>query len=75
MERPMKKILIAAAVTLMCGSAFAQTTTGPAAQTDTSNKPGMSAPTNPGASTSKSTTGMNKNGMSKDNMKKDNMKK
>jgi hypothetical protein len=37
----MKKILIAGALTLMCSSAFAQTTTGPANQGDTMNKPGM----------------------------------
>jgi pentapeptide MXKDX repeat protein len=37
----MKKILIAtAALTLMCGSAFAQST-GPGAQGDNMNKPGM----------------------------------
>ncbi len=37
----MKKILIATALTLMCSSAFAQGTTGPAAQSDNMNKPGM----------------------------------
>ena len=37
----MKKILIAGALTLMCSSAFAQSTTGPANQGDTMNKPGM----------------------------------
>lgn len=38
----MKKILIATtALTLMCGSAFAQGTTGPANQGDNMNKPGM----------------------------------
>jgi pentapeptide MXKDX repeat protein len=38
----MKKILIATtALTLMCGSAFAQGTTGPAAQQDNMTKPGM----------------------------------
>jgi pentapeptide MXKDX repeat protein len=37
----MKKLIIAtAALTLMCGSAFAQST-GPAAQGDNMNKPGM----------------------------------
>jgi pentapeptide MXKDX repeat protein len=38
MEHPMKKILIATAVTLMCSSALAQT--GPAAQGDNMTKPG-----------------------------------
>src|SRR3978361_249903 len=42
---PMKKILVAAAVTLMCGSAFAQTATGPAAQSDDTSKPGMTSGT------------------------------
>ena len=37
----MKKILIATALTLMCGSAFAQGSTGPAAQQDNMTKPGM----------------------------------
>ena len=37
----MKKILIAGALTLMCSSAFAQGTTGPAPQGDNMNKPGM----------------------------------
>jgi hypothetical protein len=56
----MKKILIGTAAALMCGSAFARTNTGPAAQTDTLNKLGMSAPTNPGSKMSNgSTTGTN----------------
>jgi hypothetical protein len=51
----MKRILIAAAaVTMMCGSAFAQTGTGPAPQSDNMNKPGMSDGMKKG-----STTGMN----------------
>jgi pentapeptide MXKDX repeat protein len=38
----MKKILIATtALTLMCGSAFGQGTTGPATQQDNMTKPGM----------------------------------
>ena len=37
----MKKILVAAAVTLMCGAAFAQTGTGPAAQSDDTSKRGV----------------------------------
>ena len=70
----MKKVMIAAAAMLMCGSAFAQTTTGPAAQTDTSNKPGMSAPTNAGGSTmgkESTTTGMKKDSMSQGGASKD----
>jgi hypothetical protein len=42
-ETSMKKILIATTtLTLMCGSAFAQGTTGPAAQQNNMTKPGMS---------------------------------
>jgi hypothetical protein len=37
----MKKLLIAGAVTIICSSAFAQTSTGPAAQGDNMAKPGM----------------------------------
>jgi hypothetical protein len=46
-EIQMRKIILATALTLMCGSAFAQGTTGPAAQTDNMTKPGMTnrAPT------------------------------
>jgi hypothetical protein len=67
----MKKILIAAAVTLMCGSAFAQTGTGPAAQSDDTNKPGMtSGTTDKGAMHKGSgTTGMS--GKSSKHTKKD----
>jgi len=54
----MKKILIATAVTLMCGSAFAQTNTGPAAQSDNMQKPGMNNMDK--GSMNKGTTGMNK---------------
>ena len=66
----MKKVLIAAAtLSLMCGSAFAQGT-GPAAQDDNMNKPGMTKGTMEKGSMQKGsmkegTTGMNK-GMVKD---------
>ncbi len=68
----MKKILIATAMTLMCGSAFAQNTGAPAAAQSDMNKPGMA---NDKGSMNKSTTGSNmqKDGMSKDGMKNDNM--
>jgi pentapeptide MXKDX repeat protein len=67
----MKKILIAtAALTLMCGSAFAQGT-GPAGQQDNMTKPGMTnSSTDKGAMTN-GTTGMSNDGMKKDGMKKD----
>jgi pentapeptide MXKDX repeat protein len=73
----MKKLLIATALTLVCGSAFAQGTTGPAAQQDNMTKPGM---TNDSTSTDKGsmdkgTTGMNKDGMKKDGMSDSGMKK
>jgi pentapeptide MXKDX repeat protein len=76
----MKKILIAtAALTLMCGSAFAQGSTGPAAQQDNVTKPGqMNNSTEKGSmekgSMNKGTTGMNNAGMKKEGMSKDNMK-
>ncbi len=61
----MKKILVATALTLVCSSAFAQGTTGPAAQSDNMNKPGMNnmdkGSMNKG-SMNEGTTGMN-NGM------------
>jgi pentapeptide MXKDX repeat protein len=67
----MKKLLIAtAAMTLMCGSAFAQGATGPAAQQDNMTKPGVTTDStdkgsmNKGSmdkgSMEKGTTGMNK---------------
>jgi hypothetical protein len=60
----MKKFIIAtAALGLMCGSAFAQNQTGPAAQTDNIQKPGMTN-TDRGT-TSSGTTGMSHDGMSK----------
>jgi pentapeptide MXKDX repeat protein len=65
----MKKLIVAtAALTLMCGSAFAQNT-GPQSQTDTMQKPGTNNMEK--GSMSKGTTGMNNNGMAKDNMKKE----
>jgi hypothetical protein len=75
----MKKILIAAAVTLMCGAAFAQTGTGPAAQSDETSKPGMTNGTMDHGSKGKSsmdkgsgtTTGMGQNGKSSKHTKKD----
>jgi pentapeptide MXKDX repeat protein len=79
----MKKILIATtALTLMCGSAFAQSSTGPAAQQDNMNKPGMTGGSmdKGGAmdkgSMSTGTTGenMKKDGMSDGSMSKDGMK-
>jgi hypothetical protein len=39
MEIPMNKIILAAALTLMCGSAFAQNTGAPAAAQSDMNKP------------------------------------
>jgi uncharacterized protein YdeI (BOF family) len=57
----MKKLLIATAVTLMCSSAFAQTT-GPAGQTDNMTKPGMS-------DSSTSQSGMKKDSMDKGSVK------
>jgi pentapeptide MXKDX repeat protein len=73
MEIAMKKILIATALTLMCGSAFAQAT-GPAAQQDNMTKPGMTNGSMEKGSTSKgsmnngATTGMSNDGMKKDGM-------
>jgi len=59
MEMFMKKILITtAAASLMCGSAFAQTTTGPAAQGDNMTKPGMTNDSMDKGSMKKGTTGM-----------------
>jgi pentapeptide MXKDX repeat protein len=72
----MKKILIAtAALTLMCGSAFAQST-GPAPQGDNMTKSGMpNGSMDKGSSMDKgTTTGMNNDGMKKDGMSNDGMK-
>ena len=65
----MKKVLIAAAVSLMCGSAFAQGT-GPTPQTDNMTKPGMTNGTMDNGSMEKGSMN-NTTGMSKNNMKKD----
>jgi pentapeptide MXKDX repeat protein len=75
----MKKILIATALTFMCGSAFAQGT-GPAAQQDNMTKPGMAngstdSSMDKGSMSSGSTTGMNNDGMKKDGMAGGGMKK
>jgi pentapeptide MXKDX repeat protein len=75
----MKTFLIAtAALTLMCGSAFAQST-GPAAQQDNMTKPGqMNNSIDKGSmekgSMDKGTTGMNNDGMKKEGMSKEGMK-
>jgi hypothetical protein len=52
----MKKILIAAAVTMITGAAFAQTT-GPAGQSNNSDKPGMTGSSTAGSSTGSMGTG------------------
>lgn len=63
----MKKIMIAAAALgLMCGSAFAQNQTGPAPQSNNMQKPGMKN-TDKG-SMNHGTTGMSNDGMSKGGM-------
>jgi pentapeptide MXKDX repeat protein len=67
----MRKIILATALTLMCSSAFAQGT-GPAAQSDTMTKPGMTSSRTDKGSMSNTTTGSS---MSKDGMKKDGMNK
>jgi pentapeptide MXKDX repeat protein len=76
----MKKILIATALTLMCGSAFAQGT-GPAAQQDNMTKPGMTNDSmsngsmRNGSMDKGTTTGMSNDGMKKDGMAGGGMKK
>lgn len=68
-EFQMKKLIIAtAALGLMCSSAFAQNSTGPAPQSDNMQKPGMNNMDK--GSMSKETTGMNKEGMAKGGMMK-----
>lgn len=65
----MKKFMIAAAALgLMCGSAFAQSGTGPAPQSNNMQKPGMTN-TDKG-SMHNSTTGMSNDGMNKGGMVK-----
>lgn len=75
-ENQMRKIAIAATITLMCSTAFAQGT-GPAPQNDTMNKPGMSSGTmDKGAMDKGSKGSMNDTtGMSPGNMKNDMSKK
>lgn len=63
----MKKLIAVTALTLMCGSAFAQGT-GPQPQTDNMQKPGTMEKNSMKKGTMDNTTGMN-SGMSKDNMK------
>jgi pentapeptide MXKDX repeat protein len=67
----MRRIILATALSLMCGSAFAQGSTGPSPQSDNMPKPGMAnSGKNGGAMKSDTTTG---SGMSKDGMAKDGM--
>jgi pentapeptide MXKDX repeat protein len=67
----MKKFLIAgAAFTLMCGSALAQTSTGPAPQGDNMTKPGMTNGAMDKGSMDKGST-TNTTGMNKDDPKKE----
>lgn len=68
----MKKLIAVAALSLMCGSAFAQTT-GPTPQTDTMQKPGMNNSMDKGGM-NKGTTGMSNDNMSREGMAKDGMK-
>jgi hypothetical protein len=75
MEITMRKILLTgAALTLMCGAALAQTSTGPAPQGDNVTKPGMTNGTMDKGGMN-NTTGMNNNSMSKDGMSNDGMSK
>jgi pentapeptide MXKDX repeat protein len=70
---------LATTTMLMCGSAFAQNSAGPAPQSDNMNKPGMtnswSGMNNNGMNSGTTGTGMQKEGMSKDGMSKDGMSK
>ncbi|HEU0146704.1 MAG TPA: hypothetical protein VFR21_07475 [Bradyrhizobium sp.] len=74
----MKKMLVtAAALTVMCGAAFAQNS-GPAPQSDNMNRPGSTSgrmndgtgATTPGATsgTTGTSTGMSTGGMARDNV-------
>jgi pentapeptide MXKDX repeat protein len=66
----MRKIILATALTLMCGSAFAQSSTGPAAQGDNMTKPGMTnSSTDKGSMSNTTGSSMSKDGM-KDGMNK-----
>jgi len=71
----MKKLIVATALTLMCGSAFAQNT-GPQPQTDTMQRPGTTNPNMDKGSMNNgsmgNTTGMNSDkGNPKKEMSKD----
>jgi hypothetical protein len=76
----MKEILVAVALTLMCGSAFAQTATGPAGQSDM-NKPGMTKGAMDNGSMDKDSmnkgtaTGMGQDGMAAKGMNKKDISK
>jgi hypothetical protein len=56
----MKKFLVAAALTLMCGSAFAQTSTGHAARHHTMTKPSMTHGSTHKGSMNRGTVGMSR---------------
>lgn len=68
---PMKKIIVTTAALIMCGSAFAQNSTGPAPQSNNMDKPGMEKNSMEKGSMTKDTTGMNKDGMKGSMMKPD----
>lgn len=70
----MKKLIAVAALTLMCGPAFAQNT-GPTPQTDTQQKPGINNGTRDKGSMNNATTGMSNDAMNRDGMSRDGMKK
>ncbi len=69
----MRRIILVTALSLMCGSAFAQGGTGPAPQSDNMPKPGMAnSGKNTGSMKNDITTGtgMSREGMSGQGMKK-----
>lgn len=68
----MRRIILATALSLMCGSAFAQGSTGPSPQSDNMPKPGMAnSGKNTGSMKNETTTGagMSREGMSGQPMK------
>ena len=70
----MKKLIAVTALTLMCGSAFAQNTGAPAAAQNDMNKPGMNTMDKGSmdkGSMNNSTSGMSNDSMSKNNPKKE----
>ena len=74
----MRKFFLVAAMSLLAGSAFAQTSTGPAGQSDTTKQPAMSNSSkkmNDGTVSSTTGSNMSKDSIKKDNMKKENMSK